>query len=43
MSQTPGAIRFTGRDLGADNDAVFKGELGMSDEEMARLKAAGVI
>jgi crotonobetainyl-CoA:carnitine CoA-transferase CaiB-like acyl-CoA transferase len=43
MSETPGSIRFTGRPLGADNDAVFKGELGMSDEEVAALKAAGAI
>jgi formyl-CoA transferase len=43
MSDTPGAIRFTGRPLGADNDAVFKGELGMSDDEISALKAAEVI
>ncbi len=43
MSETPGSVRFTGRKLGADNEAVFKGELGMTDEEIAALKAAGAI
>ncbi len=43
MSDTPGSIRFTGRPLGADNEAVFKGELGMTDAEIAALKAAGAI
>ena len=43
MSDTPGAIRWTGKALGADNDAVFKGELGMTDAEVAALKAAGAI
>jgi crotonobetainyl-CoA:carnitine CoA-transferase CaiB-like acyl-CoA transferase len=41
MSDTPGAIRWTGRALGADNEAVFKHELGMTDAEIAALKAAG--
>ena len=35
--------KYTGRVLGADNDAVYKGELGMSDAELAALKARGVI
>jgi crotonobetainyl-CoA:carnitine CoA-transferase CaiB-like acyl-CoA transferase len=29
--------------LGADNDAVFGGELGLGAEELARLRKAGVI
>ena len=43
MSDTPGSVRWTGKALGADNDAVFKGELGMSDAEIARLKEAGAM
>ncbi len=40
LSETPGAIRFTGRRLGADTRAVLA-ELGRSDEEIARLEGAG--
>jgi len=43
MSDTPGQIRFTGRDLGADTDAVLTGDLGYDAEEVARLRAAAVI
>jgi len=43
LSRDKGSIRHTGRVLGADNDAVYKGELGMSDAELAALKARGVI
>jgi crotonobetainyl-CoA:carnitine CoA-transferase CaiB-like acyl-CoA transferase len=42
MSGTPGAIRWTGRALGADNAEVFT-QLGVSEAEMAELKKAGVI
>ena len=40
LSETPGAIRFTGRALGADTRAVLA-ELGRSAEEIARLEDAG--
>jgi crotonobetainyl-CoA:carnitine CoA-transferase CaiB-like acyl-CoA transferase len=40
LSETPGAIRFTGRRLGADTRAVLA-ELGRSDDEIARLEGAG--
>jgi crotonobetainyl-CoA:carnitine CoA-transferase CaiB-like acyl-CoA transferase len=43
MSQTPGEIRFTGRPLGADTDAVLIGELGYAPEEVARLREAAVV
>ncbi len=43
MSDTPGSIRWTGKAKGADNDAVFKGELGMSDAEIEVLRQAGAI
>ena len=36
MSDTPGSIRWTGKAKGADNEAVFKGELGMTDAESTR-------
>ncbi|MBD3926770.1 CoA transferase [Nocardioides cavernae] len=42
MSSTPGRIRFTGRDLGADTDAVL-GELGVPADELDRLRDQGVI
>jgi crotonobetainyl-CoA:carnitine CoA-transferase CaiB-like acyl-CoA transferase len=40
LSDTPGAIRFTGRPLGADTREVLA-ELGRSDAEIARLEEAG--
>jgi crotonobetainyl-CoA:carnitine CoA-transferase CaiB-like acyl-CoA transferase len=42
MSRTPGRIRFTGRSLGADTDAVLGDELGLSAEELAELRERGV-
>ncbi|GAA1933733.1 CaiB/BaiF CoA transferase family protein [Nocardioides hwasunensis] len=38
----PGRIRFTGRPLGADTDVVLA-ELGLDDDERARLRAEGVV
>lgn len=38
----PGRIRFTGRHLGADTDVVLA-ELGLDDDERARLRAEGVV
>ena len=43
MSATPGQIRFTGRRLGADTDAILTDELGYDQAEVARLRDAGVI
>lgn len=43
MSATPGRIRFTGRPLGADTDAVLVGELGYDPAEVARLRQEGVV
>jgi crotonobetainyl-CoA:carnitine CoA-transferase CaiB-like acyl-CoA transferase len=42
MSQTPGEIRFTGRALGADTDAVLT-EAGISAERLAQLRENGVV
>jgi crotonobetainyl-CoA:carnitine CoA-transferase CaiB-like acyl-CoA transferase len=43
MSDTPGSIRFTGRDLGADTAEILQGELGMTPEELADLAERKVI
>ena len=43
MSATPGQIRFTGRRLGADTDAILTGDLGYDPAEVARLRDEGVI
>jgi crotonobetainyl-CoA:carnitine CoA-transferase CaiB-like acyl-CoA transferase len=42
LSETPGRVRWPGRRLGQDNEVVF-GELGHGAEELARLRADGVI
>jgi crotonobetainyl-CoA:carnitine CoA-transferase CaiB-like acyl-CoA transferase len=43
MSESPGVIEHLGRDLGADNDAVYGGLLGLSVERLDALRAAGTI
>jgi crotonobetainyl-CoA:carnitine CoA-transferase CaiB-like acyl-CoA transferase len=43
MSETPGNVEHLGRVLGADNEAVYRGLLGLSADRLAELKAAGVI
>ncbi|MEP9347730.1 CoA transferase [Xanthobacter sp. KR7-225] len=40
---TPGAVRFTGGPVGADTAAVLEGELGLSADACARLRADGII
>lgn len=42
MSRSPGSIRFTGRGLGEDTDAIL-GELGYTDEDITSLKEDGII
>lgn len=42
MSRTPGAIRFTGRALGADTDGVLA-EVGYSAEKIAELRSLEVV
>jgi crotonobetainyl-CoA:carnitine CoA-transferase CaiB-like acyl-CoA transferase len=43
MSETPGALRTLGPDLGQDTDEVLHALLGLSSEELARLRAEQVI
>ncbi len=42
LSATPGAIRWSGRGIGADNEAVY-GELGLDSDDLKELSAQGVI
>ena len=43
FSATPGSVDFLGRKLGEDNEAIYCGELGLSKDRLADLKAAGII
>jgi crotonobetainyl-CoA:carnitine CoA-transferase CaiB-like acyl-CoA transferase len=43
MSETPGRVEHLGRALGADNELVYTGLLGLDAARLAALQAAGVI
>jgi crotonobetainyl-CoA:carnitine CoA-transferase CaiB-like acyl-CoA transferase len=43
LSDTPGTIRWTGRDPGASNDEVFGGWLGLSRDDMDALRRSNII
>jgi len=43
LSETRGEVRSPGGELGADNDAVFIGELGLGADELARLREGGIV
>ncbi|SNT28227.1 formyl-CoA transferase [Asanoa hainanensis] len=43
LSATPGQVRSTGPALGSNNDDIYRGLLGLRDDEISRLRAAGVI
>ena len=43
LSRTQGAVRWPGPELGAHNAEVYRGLLGLSDEELAALDAAGIV
>ena len=43
LSATPGRIKWTGRALGADNNAVFIDQLGLSPERVDELHTKGIL
>ena len=43
MSRTPGEIRHAGARLGQHNDDVLRGELGLSEADLATLKQQGIV
>lgn len=43
LSASPGRVRRAGPELGQDNDAVYRGLLGLGDDDLVRLRAEGVI
>ncbi|ERH10265.1 MAG: putative acyl-CoA transferases/carnitine dehydratase [halophilic archaeon J07HX64] len=43
FSRTPGEVEFLGPRHGEHNEAVYQGELGLSDEELAELRDDGVV
>lgn len=43
MSATPGRIRFTGRDLGADTEELLVDELGCDPAEVTELRARAIV
>ncbi|NKE65394.1 CoA transferase [Ramlibacter sp. RBP-2] len=43
LSDTPGSVKWLGPKLGEHNDEVFKGLLGLTDDDLRRLAAEGVI
>ena len=43
LTDTPGGTDWPGPPLGAHNDEVYRGMLGLSEDEIAALKAGGTI
>ena len=43
LSQSPGSIRWAGREVGADTEDVLTRELGLSDDEVATLAVEGTV
>jgi crotonobetainyl-CoA:carnitine CoA-transferase CaiB-like acyl-CoA transferase len=43
LSETPGAVRWTGPELGSSTDAVLRDELGVPEEKLQALRDRGVV
>lgn len=43
LANSPGSIRHPGPTLGADNEAIYRDELGLSSDQLARLGRDGII
>ena len=43
LSETPGELKWLGPDIGQHNDEIYRGRLGLSAEEIERLKGDGII
>ena len=43
LSETPGELKWLGPDMGQHNDEIYRGRLGLSAEEIERLKGDGII
>jgi succinyl-CoA--D-citramalate CoA-transferase len=43
LTETPGSVRWTGPKLGQHNDEVFKGALGLSEEDLGGLRERGIV
>ena len=43
LSETPGELKWLGPDMGQHNDEIYRGRLGLSAEEIERLKGEGII
>ena len=43
LSETPGELKWLGPDMGQHNDEIYCGRLGLSAEEIERLKGEGII
>jgi succinyl-CoA---D-citramalate CoA-transferase len=43
LSETPGEIRWLGEGLRSANDDIYRGLLGLRDDELVQMREAGVI
>ena len=43
LSDTPGEVQWVGPKLGEHNDEIYRGLLGLTDDELAKLTDAGVV